>query len=165
MDTKGIKAILTAAEAGETIAQCVAAGHYYHGKNVPKDLDKAERLWRLAAEKGNAAAQYCLGFNCYNKIGIEESVKWIEKAADNGFPQAQNYLGLMLFLGFGVLKRDRVFALKWMKLGAEQSSHLMPKLYYAFAKLVTNNARILEAENLVEQWRRLHLPSTTQSIH
>ena len=49
---------------------------------------EAVKWYRLAAEQGDAAAQYNLGFAYYNGEGVEqdyaEAVKWWQMAAEQG---------------------------------------------------------------------------------
>jgi TPR repeat protein len=48
-----------------------------------------------------------------------ETVKWLRKAAEQGFAEAQNNLGLMCVLGRGV-SQDDAEAVKWFRKAAEQ---------------------------------------------
>jgi TPR repeat protein len=79
--------------------------------------------WRKAAERGDAVAQYSLGF-CYHKgEGMAkddvEAVKWYRKAAEQGYAVAQYSLGCRYDKGDGVLQ-DYVEAVKWYRKAAEQ---------------------------------------------
>ena len=49
----------------------------------------------------------------------EKAVKWILKSAEQGYAEAQFYLGVIYYKGDGV-KRDAVEAVKWFRKAAEQ---------------------------------------------
>jgi TPR repeat protein len=79
----------------------------------------------MAAEQGNAAAQYNLG-NKYNKgQGVPqdytEAVKWYRMAAEQGNAAAQSNLGIMYDAGKGV-PQDYTAAYMWLNLGAAQGN-------------------------------------------
>ena len=83
--------------------------------------DEVERC-RLAAERGNAEAQYDLG-ECYAKgNGVEkdeaEAVKWYRAAAEQGYARAQYNLGVCHAFGSGVGK-DAAESVKWFRAAAE----------------------------------------------
>ena len=70
------------------------------------DDDRAAcELFRAAAERGHAPAQYSLGL-CYGSgRGVPEDLaaanRWYRRAADQGFAKAQHYLGLVYADGDG----------------------------------------------------------------
>ena len=85
---------------------------------------EAERLYREAADKGDADAQFRLGFDYL--IGAEglskdhsKAVEWMTKAADQGEVRAQYQLGLFYENGNGV-PQDYKNAVKWYKEAADQ---------------------------------------------
>jgi len=88
----------------------------------PSDGDFV-RLYRQAAEAGNARAQYQLGRAYSNGEGVAEdfaqAMKWFRLGADQGHPYAQNNLGWMYHNGRGVPK-DPQEAMKWYRLAADQ---------------------------------------------
>ena len=67
------------------------------GDGVPVDLVEAEKLFRQAAEKGNAYAMCCLGImyahGCQVVKNLEEAKTWLEGAANAGEPRQLNSLG------------------------------------------------------------------------
>ena len=82
---------------------------------------------RLAAEQGDADAQYELG-RMYNKgEGVppdgQEAVRWLQLAAEQGNANAQNKLGVMYANGEGV-SQDYQEAGRWFRLAAEQGNAL-----------------------------------------
>lgn len=95
------------------------------GKLLYKKRDYAEavKLFRKAAERGYAPAQFYFG-QCYaDGKGVpkdrEQAVHWCRKAAEQGHTDAQFYLGVYYYGGKGVPK-DRTEALKWFRKAAEQ---------------------------------------------
>ena len=74
------------------------------------------------AEDGNAESQYELARQLENldhvgpfRGNVEESVKWYERAANNGVIDAMFNLGMLYHNGKGTLAADPVKALYWMK--------------------------------------------------
>jgi TPR repeat protein len=83
--------------------------------------------YRMAAEQGDAAAQFGLG-DCYRERyhqgrgapgDLVEAVGWYRRAAEQGFPQAQFNLGVYYDTGVGV-PQNRIEAYKWLSLAAAQ---------------------------------------------
>ena len=96
---------------------------YDNGEGVLKDNAEAARWFRLAAEQGDADAQYNLGVMYANGKGVlkdaAEAVRWYRLAAEQGLASAQYNLGVMYDNGEGVLK-DAAEAVRWSRLAAEQ---------------------------------------------
>jgi len=89
----------------------------------------ALRLWRLAAEQGNASAQHNLGAMYDKGRGVPqdyaETAKWFRLAAKQGNAQAQNNLCAMYDKGHGVLQ-DNITAHMWFNIaGATCGSTLL----------------------------------------
>ena len=87
------------------------------------NYSEAVRLYRKAAEQGNAAAQCYLGY-CYEfgkgvTKDLTEAVKWYRKAAEQGEVTAQCNLGYCYENGIGVPKNYSE-AVKWYRKAAEQ---------------------------------------------
>ena len=76
--------------------------------NFSRCLDKSKR--------GDASAQYLLGFMYVNGDGVrkdyKKAVKWFTNAADQGHARAQNNLGYRYSKGLGV-EKDYKKAVKW----------------------------------------------------
>jgi len=91
--------------------------------DTAKDYATAQRLYRLAAEQGDARAQNALGFLYEKGRGVPqdytEAVKWYRLAAAQDFPKAFGNLAAAYGNGTGVAK-DAGEALKWARLGAEE---------------------------------------------
>ena len=78
---------------------------------------------RLAAEQGDADAQFNLGVMYADGEGVpqdyQEAVKWYRLAAEQGYADAQANLGARYDTGRGV-SQDYQEAVKWYRLAAEQ---------------------------------------------
>ena len=86
---------------------------------MPKDTTEAVKWWRLAAEQGNAPAQFVLGSMYHIGEGVPkddaEAVKWFRLAAEQGDAAAQSTLGVRYHKGEG-LPKDLVQAHVWLNL-------------------------------------------------
>ena len=110
---------------GKTPAQIVSLGYDYNvGRNgKTKDLMKAVKYYRIAAERGDAWGQNNLGVMYRDGKGVTqdyaEAVKWFRKAAEQGNESGQLNLGVMYRDGKGVTQ-DHAEAVKWFRKAAEQ---------------------------------------------
>lgn len=91
--------------------------------NARGDYAAELRITRPLAEKGEAWAQYFLGFSYRNGEGVPkndaEAVKWYRLAAAQGHAKAQYNLGAMYDFGQGVAQ-NKTEAAKWYRLAAAQ---------------------------------------------
>src|SRR5258705_2102019 len=91
---------------------------YQHG-----DYSAAVRLWRQAAEQGDAHAQHNLGLLYRDGHGvakdINEAARWFRLAAEQGLTQAQVNLGVLYAAGQGVPPNDDE-ASRWFRLAADK---------------------------------------------
>ena len=101
------------------------------------DDEQSVLLYRNAAERGHAPAQFKLG-SMYDDGNVvtqdyEEAASWYRKAAEQGYADAQKALGLMYSFGEGVLQ-DHQHAVFWLHKAAEQGHALAQKslgiMYY-----------------------------------
>jgi uncharacterized protein len=87
------------------------------------DYATALRLYRKAADQGQAAAQYSLGVLYANGQGVPqnytEAVNWYRKAADQGQAAAQYNLGVLYANGQGV-PQNYTEAMNWFRKAADQ---------------------------------------------
>lgn len=93
------------------------------GTGFARGTGSVEELVR-AAERGDAQAQFDLGFLYATGIGVfeadsAEALTWHRRAAEQGFAPAQSALGRAYAHG-SVLERDFTQAATWCRLGAEQ---------------------------------------------
>ena len=118
-----ISALRTAAEQGDTKAQCELGLKYQFGSGVPKNEVEAVLWYRKAAEQGFALAQAFLGDMCKEGHGVgkneAEAVSWYRKAAEQGEAYGQSQLSNSYYEGRGVNKSE-IEAVKWCRKAAEQ---------------------------------------------
>ena len=87
------------------------ASDYSDGMNAIKNgnYEQAVKFFRIAAEKGDARAQHCLGVMLNKGQGVkqnyEESFKWLNLAAKQGFSQAKLDLAILNYHKQGDLPR------------------------------------------------------------
>ena len=112
--------------ATDVASQTSLGDDYYYGQNgKTKDYVKAAKWYRMAANSGDAYAQYSLGY-CYEKgQGIpklpSEAVKWYRAAAEQQYTAAQIQLGLCFEYGRGI-EADCAEAVRWYTKAAERGS-------------------------------------------
>lgn len=119
------------------------------------DYTQAAACYRVAAEKGHAEAQFCLG-SCYeNGIGVvkshAEAMKWYELAAQQRIPRAQYRLGWLYRNGWDV-KRDDKKSVEWLEkaayAGIVEAQHLLGWMFRNGSGVKTDTAR-------AAKWMRL----------
>jgi hypothetical protein len=74
---------------------------YIKGLGVKLDKKKAERLCRMAADRGDAFAQSNLGSLLYSEKKFEEAFRYYALAADQGYTFAENSTGMCYGNGTG----------------------------------------------------------------
>lgn len=94
--------------------------HYSHNK-----YRQAAKCFRIAADQGNAAAQFYLG-NCYyyghgEQQDYQKAVEWYSKAAEQGHAEAQFMLGIC-FEDVAGIQKDIKQAIKWYRKAAKQGN-------------------------------------------
>lgn len=122
-----IDSLLRAAEQGDADAQFILAELYYKmyedGDGTEKDLEEAIKWYQAAAGRGDARAQFEIGWCYQSGEGVEEApekaVQWYRLSADQGYAKAQYWLGWCYRYGIGV-EADMVEAVKWYRLAADQ---------------------------------------------
>lgn len=96
---------------------------------------------RPMAEKGEAKAQFDLGFlylygDFYAHLDADrdQGLFWIRKSAAQGYAQAQDLMGCLLYRG-GILTQDKTEAVKWFRKAAEQGDpYAQSNLGYCYHK-------------------------------
>ena len=118
---------------------------------MAQDYKEAVKWYRLAADQGDASAQFNLGVMYDNGQGVaqdyKEAVKWYRLAADQGFASAQFNLGVRYANGQGVAQ-DYKEAVKWYRLAADQGDAAAQNnlgVRYANGQGVTSNRVIAYA--------------------
>lgn len=95
-----------AAEQNDPEAQLLLAYCYEVGAGVPKDPQQVMNLMTRAAEAGNAEAQFNLAINYSQGLygapkNEAESFRWATLSANQGYGQAERFLGACYEFGFG----------------------------------------------------------------
>ena len=113
---------LEAAGRGIPEAQNDLGVMYITGDGVEEDEGKGERWLEIAASAGLPVAQYNLEMIYFPLvIPDKDGDMHLRKAAENGFPDAQFFLGIRFSKGWGVYE-DHVEAAYWFRLAAKQGS-------------------------------------------
>ncbi len=90
---------------------------YENGLGVPKDTAKTVELMKKAGEANSAEAQFNVAMY-YNKgqYGLpkdfKESFSWAKRSADQGYAQAERFVGACYENGIGV-SADKALAKEW----------------------------------------------------
>lgn len=124
------------------------------------DHTVAIEIWLPLAERGDASAQYMVGYLYAQGEGVESdsgtAAKWYRKAADQGDPDAQLNLGLLYVNGMGG-KKSYVSAYKWFALAyltypsGEYRDHAFRNRENTATLM--SAAQIEKAERLVRSWK------------
>ena len=136
---------------------------YSKGQGTPQDYAATLKWYRLAAEQGDAAAQFSLGLMYYEGQGTPQdyvkALKWYRLAAELGLAAAQNNLAFMYAKGPGT-PQDYVKAHKYYTLAASRFTEEETR------NKVTNNRDLLaakmtseqvaEAQKLAREWDKAH---------
>jgi|SRR5580704_220171 TPR repeat protein len=131
-----------AAKQDDPLAEWVLGRCYFTGDGELRDLSEAEKLLQKAANAGSPFGMYLLGEVKLQRQDYVSAVKWFRPASEQGLPQAQKQLGLLLKQGRGV-PEDKPQAYMWLLLSFEAGN-----------KSVGDDVKQLEAElgsNLIEQ--------------
>ena len=114
---------------------------------------------RLAADQGDAAAQYNLGIAYAEGLGVPrdetEAARWFRLAADQGLADAQASLGVMYWIGHGV-PQERVAAHMWLSLAAAQVSTANRDTYVEARDAAAEEMppeQIAEAQRRAREWK------------
>jgi TPR repeat protein len=111
------------------------------------------KWYTLAAEQGNAIAQFNLGVMYANGQGVPKdytiAVRWYRFAAEQGNASAQSNLGTMYGMGTGVIQ-DWVYAHMWGNLGASNGNENGGKLREIATKQMTPS-QLEKAQDLARE--------------
>lgn len=106
-----------------TAALCNADYNLGYEAAMAGNYKRAISLWKPLAEKGNAAAQYTLGWMYESGQGVKKNTKqalhWYRKAAEQGNVAAEYVLATMYKRGVGVKQNDKL-AMQWYTKAANQ---------------------------------------------
>ena len=93
--TEALPILEQAANLGNVEAMCLLGDLYSEEKGVECDLQKSYEYYVQAAEKEFPKAQYKLGMLLFEKNDTHKAQLWIEKSAQNGYPEALEILKRM----------------------------------------------------------------------
>ena len=134
---------------GDATAQFNLGVELYRGEKVERNLEKAARLWRLAAKSGHVSAHNNLGYLVFFGRGVardpEEGMRLWRFAAEGGHAEAQFHLASTYMTGRH-RRRNYLVAYAW----AKTSAHHAPTL----AKLGGDPAVAEKARTLMRQARQ-----------
>ncbi len=143
------------AEQGNSVAQTRLALKTFGSKD-PAEAKAAITWYQMAAESGNALAEYQLGRAFSNGLGVEknesEAMAHYKKAADHGRADAQFELGNAYANGTGVAP-DNGEAYFWLSLVAQQGGN--PPLKMSGQSARDRVAKTLSRTEISEQDARI----------
>jgi len=146
--------LLVRAGQGEPDAVNALANAYAQGKGVPQDMAEALRLYRQAADRGSASAQFNLGMMYELGRGVAPDAAtafgYYLKAAEQGFAPAQFNVGNMFANGLGV-KQDYFEAALWFRQSAERG---VPEAQYNLALAYELGRGVGKDEVAAQRWYR-----------
>jgi hypothetical protein len=134
-DKKAAKIWKRAVELGDVDAMVSLGELHQRGSAVKLDKEKAERLFRMAADRGDACAQSILGLLLHSEEKHEEAFRYVALAADQGRTSAELNLGLCYKAGEGT-EVDLDKARYWFERGAAKGDK------EAIENLATLDARV-----------------------
>jgi uncharacterized protein len=157
---EGLKWFLRAANSGNAHAMQAIGAYYEYGEQagapLPQDHAeavrwslKAMKLYRSAADKGDAVAQRHVADMFFSGVMEDHSqaVKWYRKAADQGDAYAQASLGLLYRW-----KRNDAEAAKWYRMAAEQG---VAAVYDQLGELYANGRGVRQDYVQAHKWFNL----------
>ena len=128
---------------------------YLDGEGVNKDELRGYELLKMSAEQGQVQAQYQLGaflIRKYQKTGDNKDMNhaklWIEKAAINGHPHAQYYLGVCYGTGEGY-DVDNAKSAEWLEKAALQGHS---SAQYAIGKCYEDGRGVKQSKSQAIFW-------------
>lgn len=159
-DRMNVNNVRAAAARGDRDAQTALGGMYLYGfKGVERNDAEAVRWLRLAAEQGQALAQFDMGELHRTGRGVAKdevaAVNWFRRSAMQGNAFGQSNFGSAHCLGFGELKPDKVLCAMWLKLSAAQGFQ-PEKLRDAESRMTAQE--IAEATRLAREWKAVVEP-------
>ena len=139
----------TQAEQGDADAQYELGTRYQFGSGVEKDYDKAAEWLIKAAKQGHSIAQHLL-----RRPWSDEamgSVEWWHKLVEQGYANAQNYLGDAYWHG---VEKDRHKAMEWYRKAADQGEGDASALSTVAMAYMDGEGVAKNPRKAVEWWRK-----------
>ncbi|MCL2188658.1 MAG: sel1 repeat family protein [Defluviitaleaceae bacterium] len=157
-----VACIKESAELGYAEAQNTLGLIFFIGEWLPQDFDKAKEWLLKAEEQENIEATHNLGTVYYTEQKLEKAVAQWQKAAQQGYADAQYCLGISYERGEGV-KADNNRALEWLEKAAEQGHEEALFNYNELLVKTPNNKRkpIYNDSDIITKVRKaLESPAT-----
>ena len=165
------------AEQGNALAQFNLGDIYSNGRQIPHDYKKAVYWYQKSAEQGNAEAQFNLGDIYSNGNALAQYVlgesyskhtdglsgkeippqdykkafHWYQKAAEQGYADAQVSLGCMYDSGQGV-PQDKQKAFVWFSLARAQGGMTIVSDFLSLIAKELTPAQLAEAQEWARDW-------------
>jgi TPR repeat protein len=154
-----VKQWMEAERRGSTLEALARANEYLAGMALTKEGDKgttrykeAMHWFRIAANDGNAAAQFSIGFMYENGLGADldynEAMRWYREAATRGNIAAFMNIGDMYIRGEG-RKQDYPEGLGWYQKAAERG---YSPAYYAIGYYHENGQGVPQDDAEALSW-------------
>ena len=132
----------------------------YHVLTAPANEAKAVAWVQEMAERGDAHAQYELGYRYLYGEGVrrdvEEAVEWIHRAGEGGSAEGQTVLGLIYSSG-EVVERDVITGYAWLTLAAERNVEMAKAAKAVLEERMSNEERA-EGRARAREYRRRYGP-------
>lgn len=129
----------------------------FKGDEVPKNKEKATKLFKLSATGGHTQGSLMYGFMIYqipkaedeDKYTINnESITYFQIAANNGEPRAMYMLGLSYYYGIGV-KPDKSKAFKYL---GDSIVKKQPESIKLISKLIVEK-KIIHEKDMIDGYK------------
>lgn len=143
------------AQHGSAYSQRVLGNIY----EVSQDYNESAKWYRLAAEQGDAEAQFSLGYMYDLGEGFpqdySEALKWYRLSADQGYAGAQFNLGLMYNYGDGVPKDYKTSYILFNLAAANSTGDLQKKAAQKRDVVAINLSKqqLKEAQKAASDWK------------
>jgi len=108
-----------AASQGDRLAQWVIGRMYFTGTGNVRDLNEAENWLKKASDQGDAFGQFLLGSVRLERGDYANAATSFREAAEQGLPQAQHQLVILLKRSLGRVPTDKFEAYVWLLLAFE----------------------------------------------
>lgn len=152
------------AERGNSLSQYVLGQMYGNGQGVRQNFHRAAEWYRLATRLSrHSEAQFSLGELYFHGRGVPSSyglaIEWYTKAANQGHPVAQYFLGQINKEGWGV-SQNLIEGYKWLLLANKQASRVVahndrndPMRALKAVKALMNSSQIKAGDKAFKEWK------------
>lgn len=153
------------AREGDAFAQNVVGMAYKCGLGVKQNHAASIKWFRMAAERGEADAQFNLARAYASEVdggykkaraapaNDADALTWYQRSADQGHIPAQVKLAGLYAKGAENVTRDQVQAYKWLSLAAAAGEATAEKLLPVYVAQMKRE-EVQKAELLAQEWQR-----------